>query len=459
MTANFTANFLYTLDQNGNSTNGKVLSLVPNSASTDVGSGSSNTVITVGETFGVTFSDPTTNTAFGGTYTFVGWETNGDGVIGQNAGGNYFLFSNDGSVPIGSNLNTFSSTPFTVCYALGTLIRTPHGDVPVETLRAGDLVLTASGEKRPVKWIGHANIDFRLMPNASPGQPIRIVTDAFGPGRPSQDLYLSAGHSVCVDLLGEVFILIGDLVNGSTIAQVGTDKIGYWHIELDSHDVLIANNLPAESYLAMGNRGGFSEAGGLPPAIAEGRDRTHADFCRPVVRGGPTLDFVRSRLATRAEAIGWTPSFDPELRLAVDGKVLRPLAEGGVAVFLFPADARDVRLVSNTFVPNAFGAGDRRSLGLKLTGLSFSGGSGEPRRICVDDRRLCEGVYSVEERAGTSWRWTTGELVLDPQLWAGLEGGVSVLVSHQSKVTRKWNAPEKPQIRQTTARPRLVAVS
>src|SRR5580658_245176 len=43
----------------------------------------------------------------------------------------------------------------TVCFAAGTLIRTPGGDVAVETLKVGDLVLTASGDLRPVKWMGH----------------------------------------------------------------------------------------------------------------------------------------------------------------------------------------------------------------------------------------------------------------------------------------------------------------
>ena len=51
------------------------------------------------------------------------------------------------------------------------------------------------------------------------------------------------------------------------------------------------------------------------------------------------------------------------------------------------------------------------------------------------------GVYPVEAQAGHRWRWTNGELVLDPQLWAGLEGGVSVLVAHNSPFTRAWLEP------------------
>jgi hypothetical protein len=195
-------------------------------------------------------------------------------------------------------------TSAVVCFAAGTLIRTPRGDAPVESLQVGDLVVTASGEQRPIKWIGHSDFDLRSHPDPRPVFPVRIAADAFGPGRPSQDLYLSSGHSVCVDLVGEVFIPAGHLINGATIAQIEVEEISYWHVELDSHNILLANNQPAESYLAMANRGFFEERRGLLPANEEGRERTHADFCRPVVLDGPVLAFARQRLQTRAEAIG-----------------------------------------------------------------------------------------------------------------------------------------------------------
>ena len=44
------------------------------------------------------------------------------------------------------------------------------------------------------------------------------------------------------------------LVNGTTITQVEVDEVTYWHVELDSHDVILAEGPPAESYLEMGNR-------------------------------------------------------------------------------------------------------------------------------------------------------------------------------------------------------------
>ena len=40
------------------------------------------------------------------------------------------------------------------CFLRGTLIRTPGGDVAIEMLEIGHLVVTASGDHLPIKWIG-----------------------------------------------------------------------------------------------------------------------------------------------------------------------------------------------------------------------------------------------------------------------------------------------------------------
>jgi Hint domain len=411
-----------------------------------------------------TFS-PLSLTSSNGTYSLYSGSIQDPGIRLQWSGTSPHGFSAGVvfvSTPSGNIFDTFVVNKIepVICFAAGTLIRTPAGEVAVETLKAGDLVLTASGQTRPVKWIGHADVDFRRTPRGSPGLPVRIAADAFGPARPSQDLYLSAGHSVCVDLLGEVLIPVGHLINGGTIAEIDTDWISYWHVELDSHDILIANNLPAESYLAMANRGAFEELRGLLPARVEGSERTHADFCRPVITEGPTLDFVRQRLAARAEEIGWKTERDADLHLMVDGRIVRPLAEDGSAAFLFRADAKDVRLLSNTFTPMALGTSDLRRLGVMLLGLALSGSGGEPRRISLDDDRLRDGVHPVEDHGGALRRWTTGEFVLDPRLWEGLSGQIALHVLYDHKTVRGWTAaPARAKSFDAVDRPKLYAVS
>ena len=122
---------------------------------------------------------------------------------------------------------------------------------------------------------------------------------------PTRDVYVSPEHSLCVSVAKEeVLIPAEKLVNGSTVAFAPTDTVTYWHVELDSHDILLANNLPAESFLKMGaNRRFFAANGDLdvPQGI---KGRSHADFCRPFHDGGLVVRAVRAKLQARAELLG-----------------------------------------------------------------------------------------------------------------------------------------------------------
>ena len=197
-----------------------------------------------------------------------------------------------------------SSTTNPTCFATGTAISTANGPVAVEDLAVGDMALTNSGESRRVRWIGHRTLDCR-HPSRETALPIRIAAHAFAENRPSRDLLVSPGHAICIDVGGEVLIPASALVNGTSVVREDVGTVTYWHVELDSHDILLAENLPCESYLDMGNRGFFVEngivdLGATPDATA----RTHADFCRPFHASGALVDAVRARLDARAEAAG-----------------------------------------------------------------------------------------------------------------------------------------------------------
>ena len=72
---------------------------------------------------------------------------------------------------------------------------------------------------------------------------------AFSEGAPRRDLLLSPDHAVYID---DVLIPIRYLVNGVSIVQQTVDAVTYWHVELPEHDVLLAEGLPAESFLDTG---------------------------------------------------------------------------------------------------------------------------------------------------------------------------------------------------------------
>lgn len=364
----------------------------------------------------------------------------------------------DGYSIASGDANQITST--VICFAAGTLIRTPLGDVPVEALRIGDTVLTGTGAERPVKWLGHRAFGRDESATPRKHEVVRIGAHAFGQDRPSKDLVVSPGHAICIDLFGEVLIPAAKLVNGATVVRERLDEVVLWHVELDSHDILIANNLPAESYLAMGNRGFFEEAGATLNSFEEGRTKTYADFCRPIAIEGDILAFVRQRLLERAKAMGWTPRRDVELRLVVDDVAHNPVAEGGAAAFLFPAAATDVRLRSSTFQPRLFGANDRRTLGVLLKDLVFSATQGDPRRIDLADTRLRDGVHHVEVDGARRWRWTNGELVLDPSLWDGLSGTICLFVAYGEGAVRGWITPahDEPEASRFERKPKVYAI-
>ena len=146
------------------------------------------------------------------------------------------------------------------CFAAGTRILTRDGARPVETLHVGDAVITADGRIAPVAWLGHRSIDCRRDPLAA--LPVRVRAGAFGAARPVRDLLLSPDHAV---FTGGVLVPARHLVNGVSIVREAVDMITYWHVELDRHEVLLAEGLPCEIYLDTGNRSAFDAACSTSP--------------------------------------------------------------------------------------------------------------------------------------------------------------------------------------------------
>lgn len=184
------------------------------------------------------------------------------------------------------------------CYRAGTRIATARGEVKVEDLVIGDRARTRFSGVAPVVWIGHRRVDCRRHPRQADVWPVRVARDAFGPGLPRAALWLSPDHAV---FAASVLIPIKYLINGTTIAQVAVEEVMYWHVELENHDVLLAEGLPAESYLENGQRAAFDNGGGLVMAHPVfGADRWEGAGCAPLMITGPALDKARAWIAARA---------------------------------------------------------------------------------------------------------------------------------------------------------------
>jgi hypothetical protein len=145
-------------------------------------------------------------------------------------------------------------TTVVACFAAGTRISTARGRIRVEALVEGDRATTQSGMHRRVIWTGRRHINCREHPLPESVYPVRIRAGAFGDDIPIRDLHLSPDHSVFVD---GVLTPIRYLINGSTIVQIAVDEVTYYHLELDRHEVILAEGLACESYLDTGNRAAF----------------------------------------------------------------------------------------------------------------------------------------------------------------------------------------------------------
>jgi Hint domain len=149
-----------------------------------------------------------------------------------------------GNVAAGQG-ETLANDP--VCFMPGTMVATPTGEVAVESLHAGDLVLTACGRIAPVRWLGRQTVSTRF---ADPLRvlPIRITAGALGEGPPARDLLLSPDHALLVE---GVLVQAGALVNGSTIRrEAGVPEVfTYWHVELADHALVLAEGVPAETFI------------------------------------------------------------------------------------------------------------------------------------------------------------------------------------------------------------------
>ena len=145
------------------------------------------------------------------------------------------------------------------CFLKGTKISTPSGDRLVQDLRIGDEVQTLAGRKT-IKWIGYNKFtkeEGRAWQDSV--MPIRVARFAIDDHTPHCDLYLSPWHCI---FLNQALIPVMYLINEATIAQgtpSDTPAIEYYHIELDTHEVIYAEGALVESFIDDdSNRENFS---------------------------------------------------------------------------------------------------------------------------------------------------------------------------------------------------------
>jgi hypothetical protein len=190
-----------------------------------------------------------------------------------------------------------------ICFMAGTLIRTPDGEVAVETLKRGDLLLTSDGQVKPVSWLGRQTVSTRF---ADPIRvwPIRIKAGALADNVPSRDLLLSPDHAVLVE---GALVHAGALVNGTSIVRekIVPQIFTYYHVELDDHSLIFAENTQAETFIDNVDRMNFDNWDEHQALYPNGRPINELPYPRAKAhRQVPVA--TRVKLGERAQVIGAT---------------------------------------------------------------------------------------------------------------------------------------------------------
>ncbi len=322
------------------------------------------------------------------------------------------------------------------CFCRGTLILTERGEVPVEDLAVGDLVVTQSGVFKPIVWIGFGR-DLVTRANKL-ARPVIVESGALSDGVPTRDLYLTHGHALYLDsAIGGVLIPVENLINHRSIRWDESARVvEYYHIELDDHDVVLANGAPAESYHDAGNRAAFQN--NRPAA----RPRIATTTFAPVLTAGEVVGTVWERLFARAGGrIEPGVTAEPDLYLMVDGKRIDPQASGhGVYRFAVPRPpAARLVLRSRSGVPSLLGISrhDHRRLGVAITQLVLLQ-AGIPTYFDCDQPQLREGgSYRHED----GFCWTDGELDLPARFFTLLDGAFSLAVHTEPHPDMRYALP------------------
>ena len=189
--------------------------------------------------------------------TLTGVDPNNPAVMGftyTDAAGNV----QTGTLALNGAVTNWAANPIVICFAAGTMIATPDGEVPVESLGVGDELCTWDGDIVPIRWIGRRHLSWWDLAVNPQLRPVRIFAGALGGGLPRTDLVVSPQHRVLlegpkIDLwfgTSRVLVAAKSLVDGGRAQfESQVDHVTYFHLLLDGHQILSANGAPAESLL------------------------------------------------------------------------------------------------------------------------------------------------------------------------------------------------------------------
>ena len=232
------------------------------------------------------------------------------------AGGTFAVYSSGDSsptfhVPHNGELDDYprgsnSSSDFSdnlvdsvICFTAGSLILTAdQGAVPVESLNIGQHLFTSSGSQQ-IKFIFKQRVqNTALYFDKSSIMPVRILQGALGADMPNVDLLISPSHALLIE--GNL-VEAHALVNGTSIYQEEHwgGILEYYHIELEDHAIIYANNVQSETFIDNVSRATFDNHDEYLALYGEADDMQELEY--PRAKSSRQLPrALKQRLAGRA---------------------------------------------------------------------------------------------------------------------------------------------------------------
>jgi hypothetical protein len=142
------------------------------------------------------------------------------------------------------------------CFTPGTMVATPAGEVPVETLRAGDKVITRDNGIQTIAWTGAKHLDWAALCANPHLKPVLIRRGSLGHDLSERDMLVSPNHRMLVanDRTAlyfedhEVLVAAKHLVGVKGVQGVDSAGTTYIHFLCERHEVVLADGAWTESF-------------------------------------------------------------------------------------------------------------------------------------------------------------------------------------------------------------------
>lgn len=364
----------------------------------------------------------------------------------------YVLFTNGDTPDADGNYILSDDSSVYVCFLKGTQIKSRHGYINVEDICVGDEIVSVENGIETftnVTWVGCKKAHVMpYLPLDASGYPVRILKDAIAHGVPYKDMLITAEH--CLFFNGK-FVPVRMLVNGNSIFyDKSITSYDYYHIETNTHSVIIADGVETESYLNTGNKKTFNVKSNIY-SIHEKKLEWNKDSYAPLCVDRDFVEPIFQKLKERGERLNPHHVSDEKLQITQEpnlfllteaGKVIRPLHQiDSQYSFMLPANTKCVRIISRASRPcDVIGPfmDDRRYMGVAVSDVCLCSAQQQHQIVSHLQAEKPKGWHD------TDWidcAWTNGNALLP--LGDYLEGNKIGILSMTIRETGSYILPDQ----------------